>query len=66
MQSIDKTVIHPGYVSGEEKLEVFALPVTNGAPYGYFVQGTYYGKEFSIALTRSGAKDLALALLKSL
>jgi hypothetical protein len=53
-------------VSGEEKLEVFALPVTNRAPYGYFVQGTYYGKEFSIALTRSGAKDLALALLKSL
>lgn len=63
---IEKTVIDPYYISGQEKLEFFALPCTGQAPYGFMIEGTSYDKEFLIAMTRSGAKQLALAILEKI
>lgn len=59
-------VVPKPYVSGGEKLIFEYSEPTGQAPYTYRLEGTSYGKEWSVNLTHSGLHMLLVEMLKAL
>lgn len=62
----ERVTVHKSQVSGGEYLRVSGEAPTPMTPFSYRIEGTCYGAPWSCHLTRSGAHQLVMELLKLL